>query len=313
MAERRSVNAISAGSYALKILKEGAVGEVHSTFERAFNVLISGELVGIARRDVPNGPFNIITDVEPNDSMQSLVDKGERIKINGDSLSFDKELTISFNEAEIWRPRHGVKKPIDIELVKRNLSHVKEIAGWRNEGFGQLVFHVENMISGSQFNDGQLNQVSRSGLPNIKSLISAVRSEDLELVRQSAKNLVGLGPGLSPSGDDLLAGFMAGLRWTVNSFNGNVDRVDEINRTIAHVAEGTTMLGKQLLTRAADGEVNEAVERLLEAILAGQVEDVKTATKKVLAIGETSGVDSIVGILLGSLIGIESLDFVHSG
>jgi hypothetical protein len=240
------------------------------------------------------------------------VDKGERIRINGDLLSFGKGLAISLNGAEIWRPRHGVKKPIDIELVKRNLSLVKGLASRRKEGFGQLVRHVENMISDTPFNNRQLNQVSQSGLPHIKSFVSAVRSKDFELMRQSAKNIVGLGPGLSPSGDDLLAGFMAGLRWTVNSFNGNVGRVDEINRTIAHVAKGTTMLGEQLLTRAAAGEVNEAVEGLLEAILAGQVKNVKTATAKVLSIGETSGVDSIVGILLGSLLGIESLDFVRS-
>jgi len=313
MAERRLINAISVGSYALKILKDGAVGEVHSTFERTFNVLISGELVGIARRDVPNGPFNIITDIEPDDSMQSIVDKGERIRVDGDLLKFGKGLKISLSGAEIWRPKRGVKKPIDIKLVKRNLSLLKEIASRRSEGFGQLVRQIENMISGARFNDGQLNQVSRLGLPHIKSLVSGIKSEDLELVRLSAKNLVGLGPGLSPSGDDLLAGFMVGLRWTVNSFNGDVNCVDEINRTIAHVAEGTTMLGKQLLIRAAAGEVNEAVEGLLEAILAGQIEEVRTATEKVLAIGETSGVDSIVGILLGSLLGIESLNFVHSG
>jgi hypothetical protein len=312
MVERRLINAISVGSYALKILKDGAIGEVHSTFERAFNVLISGELVGITRRDVPNGPFNIITDIEPRDSMRSIVDKGERIRINGDLLSFEKGLKISLDGAEIWRPMQGIKNPIDIELVKRNLSLVKEIASRRNDGFGQLVRQIENMVSGKQFNDSQLNQVSRLGLPHIKSLVSAVRSEDLELVRLSAKSLVGLGPGLSPSGDDLLAGFMAGLRWTVNSFNGNADHVDEINRTIVHVAECTTMLGEQFLTRAADGEVNEAVEGLLVAILAGKIEEVRTATEKVLAIGETSGVDSIVGILLSSLLGIESLNsFAH--
>ena len=134
MAERRLINAISVGSHALKILKDGAGGEVHSTFERAFNVLISGELVGIARRDVPNGPFNIITDVEPNHSMQSLVDKGERIRVDEDLLKFGKELKISLNGADVWRPRHGVKKPIDIELVKSNLSLLKELASWRKEG-----------------------------------------------------------------------------------------------------------------------------------------------------------------------------------
>jgi hypothetical protein len=307
MAERRSINAVSVGSYALEILKKGAVGEVHSTFERAFNALISGELVGIARSDVPKGPFNIITDIEPSNSMQPLVDKGERISVDENLLSFENGLALSLKGAEIWWPKSGVKEPIDIELVKRNLSLVKDIASCRNDGFGQLVHHIENMISGDPFNDGTLNLITRTGLPNIATLVSAVKYEDLDIVGQSAKNLVGLGLGLTPSGDDLLAGFMAGLWWTANSFQGDLVRVDGINRTIARLAEGTTALSKQLLIRAADGEVNEAVERLLEAILAGNSEAVATATKRVLAIGETSGVDSIIGILLGSFIGIESL------
>jgi hypothetical protein len=309
MAERRSINAVSVGSYALGILKEGAVGEVHSTFERVFNVIISGELVGIARSDVPNGPFILITEIEPNVNMQSLVDNGEKISVDEYLLSFEKGLTLSMNRAEIWSPRHGVKKPIDIGLVKRNLLLVEEIASCRNEGVGQLVHHIENMISGAPFDNDQLNRVSRIGLPNIVNLASAVKSEDLDLVCRSAKKLIGLGQGLTPSGDDLLAGFMASLRWTVNSFHGDLDRVDRINQTIASVAEDTTMLSKQLLTLAAAGEVNEAVEGLLGAILSSHAEDVTIAAKKVSAIGETSGVDSIIGILLGSLLGIESLDF----
>jgi hypothetical protein len=309
MAERRLINAISVGSYALEILKEGLAGEVHSTFERAFNVLISGKLVGIVRSEGSNGPSTIITDIEPNHNMRSLVEISESMRVDKYLLSFEKGLSLSMNRAEIWSPSHGVKKPIDIGLIKRNISLVKKIASCKNEGFGQLVHHVEDMIAGYQFNGYRLNRVSRAGLPNIETLASAVKSEDLDLVGQSAKKLVGLGQGLTPSGDDLLAGFMASLRWTVNSFHGDLDSVDGINRTIADAAEGTTILSKQLLTLAAAGEVNEAIEGLLEAILAGQIEDVTTATKKVLAIGETSGVDSITGILLGSLLGIESLDF----
>jgi hypothetical protein len=108
----------------------------------------------------------------------------------------------------------------------------------------------------------------------------------------------------------MLAGLMAGLRWAVNSFGGDVNRVDEVNRTIVgHVAENTTLLSQQLLKHSALGEVNEAVEGLLEAILADEAENVKTAAEKVLAIGETSGVDTIVGILLGLLLGIDFLNF----
>jgi len=310
MAAQRYVNAIFIGPAALKILKEDAVGEVHSIFERAFNILIAGELVGISGKDVFKGPFNITTDIDSNTSMRSLVRKDAKVSVAGNLLRVGDGLTISLNGAEVWRLKQGVTKASDIKSVKRNLSLAKRLAGGRKEGLGQLVLHVERIISGTIIDDPKLNQVSRVALPHIMALVSAVKSGDLELVRQSAKNLVGLGPGLSPSADDMLAGLMAGLRWEVNSFGGNVDRVDEVNRTIVdHAAEDTTLLSQQLLKHSALGEVNEAVESLLEAILAGEAEGVKTATEKVLAAGETSGVDTIVGILLGLLLGIDFLKF----
>lgn len=309
MTAQQSVKAISIGHTALNILKEGAVGEVHSIFERAFNVLIWGELVGIARGDVPKGPFNIIIDIGSSTSMQSLVRKGMSVSVAGGSLVIGGELTISLKGAGIWGPRRGVTKALDVKLVRRNLSLARELAGGRKGGLGQLVPHVESTVSGAPFDDPQLNQVSRAALPHITALVSAVRSRDLGLVKQSAKNLVGLGPGLSPSADDMLAGFMAGLRWTINSFRGDVARVDEVNRTIvAHAVKDTTLLSQQLLKHAARGEVNEAVGSLLEAILAGESGDVKVAIEKVLAMGESSGVDTSVGISLGLLLG---LDFCH--
>jgi hypothetical protein len=304
MTARRSVKAISIGPTALKILKEGAVGEVHSVFERAFNILFEGELVGVAREDVPKGPFNIIINIS-NTSMKSLVHKGARVSVDGGLLLVGDELTISLKGAEIWKPRQGVTKALDVESVRRNLSLVKELAGGREEGLGQLMPHAESIISGAPFDDSKLNQVSRVALLHITALASAVKSGDLERVRQSSKNLIGLGLGLSPSADDMLAGFMAGLRWAINSFKGDVNRVDEINRAIvARVAENTTLLSQQLLKHGARGDVNEAVKDLLEAILAGEV-DVKTAAEKVLAMGETSGVDTTVGILLGLSIGMD--------
>jgi hypothetical protein len=72
------------------------------------------------------------------------------------------------------------------------------------------------------------------------------------------------------------------------------------------------MISKQLLTCAARGEINEALEGLLEAILVGNVQDLITASEKVLTIGETSGLDTMVGILVGSILGIESSNFARS-
>lgn len=69
--------------------------------------------------------------------------------------------------------------------------------------------------------------------------------------------LAGRGPGLTPAGDDLLAGYAAGLVL----FHG---RRDEARRLAAEAAPRTTGLSATLLWHAADGELSEPAHLLLE-------------------------------------------------
>lgn len=303
------VKATSIGSAARDALKKRTLGSVHSVFERTFNVLMGGELIGVGRGDVARGPTNLITDIPSSTKMSSLgIRKNDEVLKAGGSLEVGGWLKILLDGAEIWYPRRRVAKPLEIELIKNNLSTAEEFAGSRHykEGLGQLLPHVGNIVRGTQIEDSQLNQAARLALPHILSLLRAVESKDLGLVRQNAVKLAGLGPGLSPSSDDMLAGFMSSLRWTVGSLGGSPAYIDEINEAIAASTLGrTTLLSQQLLRHAAAGEVNETVEGLLEAILADKPSEVLGAADEVLAMGETSGVDTMVGILLGSRLGLK--------
>ena len=305
---KRRARAIFIGPSALDALKPGATGRVHSVFERTFNILIGGKLVGIARADAAKSPINLITDITPDTPVSSLVRKGAKASVAGDVLQVGDELTIYLKNAEVWKPRNRVTMALEIKVIENNLEVAKRLASNRSESLGQLLPHIDEISSGVALPELELNQVAKAVLPHVVSLVSAVRSEDLDGVKQSSENLLGLGPGLSPSADDMLVGFMAGLQWTVDSLGGDIDRVDVINRTItARAAEKTTLLSQQLLRHAARGEVNETVQLLLEAILAGTPADVESATKEVLTIGETSGVDMMVGILIGMHLGLNML------
>jgi uncharacterized protein YggU (UPF0235/DUF167 family) len=59
------------------------------------------------------------------------------------------------------------------------------------------------------------------------------------------------------------------------------------------------MLSRQLLEYATKGESNEHVEKLLATLLHGPDSEIEPLAKQVTEIGETSGVDMMVGILLG--------------
>jgi len=49
-------------------------------------------------------------------------------------------------------------------------------------------------------------------LLHIEALLLALKKEDTDTIKQASCRLLGLGPGLTPSGDDLLSGLLYGLR-----------------------------------------------------------------------------------------------------
>ena len=119
--------------------------------------------------------------------------------------------------------------------------------------------------------------------------------------------LVGAGPGLTPSGDDVLCGVLLGLRLHPR---GAASLVDELWHAVAPRLTATTSLSASLLREAADGYAVEPVTRLLHrlaspgsaassaAASSREGAAVTQAVQDVLAIGHTSGAD-----LLGGLAG----------
>jgi hypothetical protein len=308
---RRSAKATSIGSAAFDALKNGD-GEVHSVFERTFNILFGDELVGIARSDVTRSPINLITDIVSGERMSSLgILVGMPVSKTGDRLLISEVLEISLKGAEIWRPKTRVKGHITFEHVKKNLKLVERFAtssGGR-EGFGQLLPHIDEIAAGKKPSASNFNQVAEATLPHLINLFKAIKSEDIDEIKKISRNLVGLGPGLSPSADDALTGLMVALWWFTGSLGGDIKRVKKINEAIISYADKTTLLSQQLLRHAARGETNETVEVLLDAIFVGDVEDVEAGAEKVLKIGETSGMDMMVGLLLGLRLGVASAYF----
>ncbi|KXB01291.1 hypothetical protein AKJ44_02695 [candidate division MSBL1 archaeon SCGC-AAA261F17] len=306
----RLVKATLIGSSAHEAL-ECESGEVHSIFERTFNILLGDKLVGIARSGVTPSPINIITDIPSDENMSALgIDEQMTVRREDNRLSVNDVLKISLESAEIWRPKTGAEGYIDFELTGRNLELAKRLAAdkSRSGGLGQLLPSIGDVALGKTPQISDLNQVARKALPQIVGLVKSSRARDVTRVREYGQNLIGLGQGLSPSADDMLSGSMVARWWVANSLSGNLSRVKAENEAIIDSAEKTTLMSQQLLRHAAKGEVNEAVESLLGAILTGTAADVGAGVERVFAIGETSGIDMMVGLLLGLEVGLEKIE-----
>jgi len=102
----------------------------------------------------------------------------------------------------------------------------------------------------------------------------------------AADRLVGLGPGLTPAGDDVLAGTLAAL----HLFGGPPLRVRAAGRT--------TTLSAALLACAARGEVLAQAATLLRALAGDGAPALAALT--LTRVGHTSGRDLAAGLLLGA-------------
>ena len=103
--------------------------------------------------------------------------------------------------------------------------------------------------------------------------------------------LLGRGDGLTPSGDDVLAGWMVARYATERTLAPVVDVV------LAEAPDRTTRLSATLLRRAATGEAIRVCRDLLLAMRSGS--GVDDARDRLLRVGHTSGAALALGISLG--------------
>jgi len=134
-----------------------------------------------------------------------------------------------------------------------------------------------------------------AGSPRLADLAAAARDPDASAAAISAAtSLLGAGPGLTPSGDDVLAGFLAGAA----AFGIDATALREATELLAPAR--TTALSAVLLRHAARGECIDELAGLA-AVLTTQPprgpELAGPAVSRLLSVGHTSGAALALGLL----------------
>ena len=107
---------------------------------------------------------------------------------------------------------------------------------------------------------------------------------------EGARLLRGVGFGLTPTGDDLLAGFLTGL----NLVDAPRDRIEEIYAA----ALGENAISNSQLFFGKEGRLFEGTRRLLSAVERCMAGEIPGAVTLLLSRGSTSGADFSVGLIL---------------
>jgi hypothetical protein len=299
------IKASCIGSTAHRRLGQGGEATVHGVFDGAINLVLPGGIVSLVPESAGRGPLNVTLPrpiwlhVRPYLGLKA----GDLLAVRDSSLEIGDN-RISFGAAKIYSPRLKLDGPIlpDSGIAANEGTAKKTALRFGNlSGLGGLLA----LVGAEKVGDvpGKLNLFATAAFSRIVRLERAFMSEDEGAMTVAVRDLIGLGPGLTPSSDDALAGIVLLSAVYARNHRCRVQANRLIAKVVAAEAEvGTTALSGEYLRQAALGKGNEQVIGLCTAMLTGSAASVELRTKSVLALGETSGTDTVLGIVLGSML-----------
>ena len=278
------------GAAARRALAEGMRGTVIAAFRRSFYIDGgAGRLACLGPLGMGAGPLNILVADMPQESPTVRA----RVSVVGDRLSVEGWRTADLAGARGWRPAAATWT--DASLGQAALLLNIAIAGrLPSEGLAPLIFAGRA--------DDAVARKAQPAMAGLRAWLqrwlddgqSVPSSSGSDAVSPDVAGLLGLGPGLTPSGDDVLGGLLVTLRSL-----GKTATADELAAFVdQHAATRTNAISLAHLAAAASGQGSAALHDALAAAAAGDKRRLAEAVTALAAIGHVSGWDALAGAAL---------------
>jgi hypothetical protein len=306
LGRRLWLHARSIGDMASRVLASRHSGFINGIYNNAMNLSFGKRIIGILGSSCERGPMNIVlsSTCGATHFFSFGFQVGGVVKLHGRELKLSENVSISLDSADIYKSESNLRRPIqkteDIESNARVAAEVAMKFG-KNDGLGELMRLIPWEIREENQRPPRNPNIFVSwALPRVLKLKEALLSMNETVLSSAVEELIGLGPGLTPSGDDMLAGFSLLISLYSKTAKGDLPQARILRKSILKASGRTTRLSSELLRQAVFARGNESARELCEAVLSEDTSSVRHCTRSVLKIGETSGTDIVLGVVLGA-------------
>jgi len=267
----------------------------HQVLERSKGALVSG----VASRGIylqPEDDWTLYLSLEKyrgpltinlggHFSWRENIKTGHPVHFISGKIRFPMDnVSISYEDADIWR---SALNDGNREFIFKQMDSVLNLSKKLAAGNPYLSLLFENPVP--------IPDVP--GLTEkILNLRTALKDGDLERITSGSTKLLGLGPGLTPLGDDFILGVLLTFNYCgISNLKGhNLKKINQI--IIQHAREKTTRLSSSLLVCASEGAADERLLIILDGICSGN-EITEGALRDLLAWGSSSGIAVLAGMM----------------
>jgi Protein of unknown function (DUF2877) len=284
---------IAAETIGCRVARTNRNGRIEAVFEHACNLKMDDDvLVTVLGRRAGNVAHGIRLAGRLPDDFRLRA--GMLVHADARRLIFDAvPIEVTLATAQVWTP--------DLCLG---------MCDWNERPFAAAMFVRELLRrDAAQFSSEFLANVLRLDRRStlltarvstvLRQLGPATRAGDSAGASGAVAQLIGLGPGLTPAGDDFIIGWLAALTLTANTC-AQLQFLHAMCSEIGRLRFATTSVSSQHLDDACASMFSERLSDLCVAIAGGAPS--RTLASRLsaqLAVGATSGADAAAGLMFG--------------
>ena len=262
-----------------QLLSARTTGTVHSVYRKTINLSFDGTLVALQAAGSPLSPISLITSLTGQEMSDLPVSAGQPVSLTADTIHLP-ETAFCLDAAETVET---VLMPVSESDLPSLTAQIRSILKHSTKGgFRNILFPSDKPTQLGE-------QLVLAAAENHMNLCSQkIRLFHYTTAAHSLSSIIGLGIGLTPSGDDFLCGVLAGLilrNGTDHPFS------TALQQQITQKLPDTNDISRAFLQCALQGQFSEAVCSLRHASDAAQL------SAAFSAVGHSSGMDTLCGIL----------------
>lgn len=281
------LRAVAVGELTLQALRRRARGVVIAQFERSLYARFeTGAFACIGTQSIGAGPLNVLLAHRDWLCLRN-VPPAQTVDASDGALALGG-LRIALSGAARWHPRRA---PVLRELLAVRLRALTALAGRRVPavGLGRLAF------STARCDSDPVLRLARPGWDALERWLaqSVAIGGAARAPEPVAATLIGLGPGLTPSGDDVFCGVLIALA----SVGFDRARAALWSWLRVHMDQRTSELSAAHLRAAAVGHGHSALHAVLDCS-ADDRSALDAALYRLGQVGHCSGWDALAGAAL---------------
>ncbi|MEG1331901.1 MAG: DUF2877 domain-containing protein [Eubacterium sp.] len=251
---------------------------VHSCFDSGCNIIIDDRLCFIGNKKDHGLPYSLLIDQKEVRMLTENVIPGHTfLKWNTEKEAFETEnVILVLKKAKCFDSRFlGDERALPENTLKRLMNNIDLR---QKTGFGDTMETI-------------INPKNKA----LENLYKSFKTEDKKEAETVLRKWMGLGMGLTPSGDDFLLGILFVNQ--INPFLGEIFL--KTLKTLVDEQIYTTDISNHFYRCAFGHYFSQAFIRLYEAMILKSHTLLGKRTAEILAFGHTSGCDIVTGILAG--------------